>query len=68
MTTKKIIVYPNLGSIYDPTTKTWQKSDNALPFTQLVAKWHTAGADIIGGCCTTATEQIEQIAAYFKDE
>ncbi len=37
-------------------------------FTQLVAKWHTAGADIIGGCCTTATEQIEQIAAYFKDE
>ena len=21
-----------------------------------------------GGCCTTATEQIEQIAAYFKDE
>lgn len=68
VTTKKIIVYPNLGSVYDPTTKTWQKSDNALPFTQLIAKWHTAGADIIGGCCTTTTEQIEQIAAYFKDE
>lgn len=64
-TTKKLIVYPNLGAQYDPETKTWAKSEQQLDFTQLTEKWHQAGASIIGGCCMTTSPQISQIATYF---
>lgn len=65
-TTKKIIVYPNLGAKYDPETKQWAKSEQQLAFTQLAEKWHQAGASIIGGCCMTTSPQISQIATYFE--
>ncbi|QCQ04577.1 homocysteine S-methyltransferase [Ligilactobacillus animalis] len=65
-TTKKIIVYPNLGAKYDPETKQWAKSEQQLDFTQLAEKWHQAGASIIGGCCMTTSPQISQIATYFE--
>lgn len=65
-TTKKLIVYPNLGAQYDPETKTWAKSEQQLDFTQLTEKWHQAGASIIGGCCMTTSPQISQIATYFE--
>ena len=65
-TTKKLIVYPNLGAQYDPETKTWAKSEQQLDFTQLTEKWHQAGVSIIGGCCMTTSPQISQIATYFE--
>lgn len=65
-TTKKIIVYPNLGAKYDPETKQWAKSEQQLDFTQQAEKWHQAGASIIGGCCMTTSPQISQIATYFE--
>lgn len=65
-TTKKLIIYPNLGAQYDPETKTWAKSEQQLDFTQLTEKWHQAGASIIGGCCMTTSPQISQIATYFE--
>lgn len=65
-TTKKLIVYPNLGAQYDPETKTWAKSEQQLDFTQLTEKWYQAGASIIGGCCMTTSPQISQIAMYFE--
>ncbi|MDO5883106.1 homocysteine S-methyltransferase [Ligilactobacillus animalis] len=65
-TTKKLIVYPNLGAQYDPETKTWAKSEQQLDFTQLTEKWYQAGARIIGGCCMTTSPQISQIATYFE--
>lgn len=65
-TTKKLIVYPNLGAQYDPETKVWAKSEQQLDFTQLAEKWHQAGASIIGGCCVTTSPQINQIATYFE--
>lgn len=65
-TTKKLIVYPNLGAQYDPETKTWAKSEQQLDFTQLTEKWYQAGASIIGGCCMTTIPQISQIATYFE--
>ncbi|KRM57590.1 homocysteine S-methyltransferase [Ligilactobacillus animalis] len=65
-TTKKLIVYPNLGAQYDPETKTWAKSEQQLDFTQLTEKWYQAGASIIGGCCMTTSPQISQIATYFE--
>ena len=65
-TTKKLIVYPNLGAQYDPETKTWAKSEQQLDFTQLTEKWYQAGASIIGGCCMPTSPQISQIATYFE--
>lgn len=65
-TTKKLIIYPNLGAQYDPETKTWAKSEQQLDFTQLTEKWYQAGASIIGGCCMTTSPQISQIATYFE--
>lgn len=65
-TTKKLIVYPNLGAQYDPETKTWAKSEQQLDFTQLTEKWYQAGASIIGGCCMTTSPQISQIATYLE--
>lgn len=64
-TAKKIIVYPNSGATYDAKTKTWQDLDKKIDFEQEAAKWHQAGADLIGGCCTTGTKDIKAVANYF---
>ncbi|CAK0889942.1 unnamed protein product [Prorocentrum cordatum] len=46
-----IVVYPNLGEIYDGETKTWKKDPALGPtsFTDLAQKWREAGATWIGG-------------------
>ncbi len=61
-TEKPIIVYPNNGDIYNPTTKTWTPNPDAATFAELTSKWLAAGATIIGGCCRTTPENIEQVA------
>lgn len=66
-TTKQIIIYPNLGATYNPKTKTWTKVVDSFDFDQAIRRWHLAGADIIGGCCTTGPAEIKQIADYFDD-
>ena len=55
-------VYPNSGLIYDPATKTWTKAEGQLDFGEYAFKYMMAGADAVGGCCTTAAEQIRQTA------
>lgn len=62
VTTKPIIVYPNNGDIYDPETKTWTKNESADTFGQLVPAWLQAGANLIGGCCRTTPQDIQEIA------
>ncbi|MQS75531.1 homocysteine S-methyltransferase [Companilactobacillus halodurans] len=62
VTDKNIIVYPNNGDIYDPNTKTWQNNPQADTFSDLVPKWLEAGADLIGGCCRTTPEDIQQVS------
>ena len=67
LTAKPLIVYPNSGEQYDPTTKQWHKDhqhnctfDNQLPV------WIKLGAKLIGGCCQTTPNDIAQIAHYLK--
>lgn len=60
-----IIVYPNSGATYDPTTKTWSDPASGPTFKELIPTWHQAGASIIGGCCTTMPHDIENVRAYF---
>lgn len=63
VTDKAIIVYPNNGDRYDPTTKTWEKVTDAPQFSELVPQWLAAGARIIGGCCRTTPDDIATIKA-----
>lgn len=65
-TDKPIIVYPNSGEEYNPTSKTWGEGASANQFTSNTRQWHEAGAQIIGGCCRTAPEDIAAIAAWAR--
>lgn len=55
-----VIVYPNSGKRYDPTTKTWS-GIGLQSFGEMARGWYGAGAKIIGGCCTTDENDIREI-------
>ncbi len=57
-TDKPIIVYPNLGEIYDGQTKTWSGGPSADDWLGLAKAWGQAGASGIGGCCRIGPEII----------
>lgn len=65
-TQKTIIVYPNLGGVYDEFERNWIPFNADLDFTKLSKEWYKHGARIIGGCCSTGTKQIQQIATFFQ--
>ncbi|WEV43934.1 homocysteine S-methyltransferase [Lactobacillus sp. ESL0684] len=67
LTSKEIVVYPNQGASYDPTTKTWQDLPEKIDFYQATKKWYAAGAHLIGSCCTTNHEQTAEIARAFDE-
>ncbi|MCP4898952.1 MAG: homocysteine S-methyltransferase [bacterium] len=58
-----IIVYPNLGEMYNAQTKSWSlKNDNyATTFEDSAMKWFEEGASIVGGCCRVNSEHIDAI-------
>lgn len=56
-------VYPNSGLIYDPETKTWTQPQNVMNFGAYALDYMQAGAVAVGGCCTTACEQIKQVVS-----
>ncbi|AFS40688.1 homocysteine S-methyltransferase [Leuconostoc gelidum] len=61
-TSKKIIVYPNAGDDYDPETKRWVSQHGPIKWDELVPIWLAAGASLIGGCCRTSPDDINEIA------
>lgn len=60
-TNKPIIVYPNSGEIYEPKTNTWHGETSHESFGLQSKDWVERGASIIGGCCRTTPEHIEEI-------
>ncbi len=56
-----IVVYPNSGEEYDPVTKTWRGTGGRKRFGSYAADYMRAGAAVVGGCCTTVAEHIEQV-------
>ncbi|WP_210611050.1 homocysteine S-methyltransferase [Priestia flexa] len=56
-----ILVYPNSGEQYDPTSKTWSGSEAQQSYQCFASDWSQAGAQLIGGCCRTTPEDIESI-------
>lgn len=65
-TKKNIIVYPNLGGIYNEFERNWIPFNAKFDFGKLSKEWYEHGACIIGGCCSTGVKEISQIAAFYK--
>lgn len=56
-----IVVYPNSGEIYDVQTKQWSGEKDQIDFQAYALRWYKAGANGIGGCCSTTVRQIRDI-------
>ena len=62
LNSKPLIVYPNSGEQYDPTTKQWHKNhDHNCTFANQLDVWINLGAKLIGGCCQTTPDDIVEI-------
>jgi homocysteine S-methyltransferase len=60
VTDKPVIVYPNSGEEWDGERRIWTcKSEWSA---DLVPRWATAGARIIGGCCRVRPSDIAEMA------
>ncbi len=57
-----VAVYPNSGEVYDPVTKTWTHAGGDLDFGTYALRCMAAGANAVGGCCTTVEKHIAQVA------
>mgnify|MGYP000306987428 FL=1 len=66
VTDKPMIVYPNSGETYDPTTKTWHHPVSGPGWGNFISRWKSMGAVCLGGCCRTLPSDIVQIAALMK--
>lgn len=60
-------VYPNSGEEYDAVTKTWHGVGDAKSFGEYAMDYMRAGADAVGGCCTTVASHVEQVIAARKE-
>lgn len=68
VSSKLIIVYPNGGASYDALSKTWSGTSTASSYGQMGLVWHKKGASVIGGCCQTTPEDIQEIAKWVRPE
>ncbi|EEJ72113.1 homocysteine S-methyltransferase [Lactobacillus ultunensis] len=65
-TKKAIIIYPNLGGVYDEFQRNWIPFNAKFDFRKLSQEWYEHGARIIGGCCSTGIKEVGQIATFYK--
>lgn len=73
-TGKPLIVYPNSGETYNPTTKTWGPAPSAAgagewppgSLAEGVLEWQERGARMVGGCCRTTPMDIAALAQHWR--
>jgi len=58
-----VAVYPNSGEEYDPVTKTWHGKGDSKRFGEYALDYFRAGADAVGGCCTTVAGHVRQVVS-----
>ena len=61
-TSLPIAVYPNSGEEYDPLSKTWTNNVR-MDFGAYALAYMAAGADAVGGYCTTTASHILEVTA-----
>ena len=59
---KPILVYPNSGETWDATHRCWTGHTDALEYGKAAAAWYAAGAQMVGGCCRTRPQHIQEVA------
>jgi homocysteine S-methyltransferase len=59
-------VYPNSGEEYDAVTKTWHGAGDGKDFGEYALLYMKAGADAVGGCCTTVQKHVRQVVEARK--
>jgi homocysteine S-methyltransferase len=64
VTGKPVVVYPNSGESWDARTGSW--SGRPAFAGNQVARWHAAGARLIGGCCRVGPDVIAHIARILQ--
>ena len=67
VTAKPILVYPNLGESYDAEKKDWNNDPALHSFGHEARDWFEAGARMIGGCCRTSPNDIQEIAGWARN-
>lgn len=66
-TNKPILVYPNSGESYDASKNDWDGNRVYESFGEEARDWFRAGAQLIGGCCRTSPEDIQEIASWARN-
>ena len=62
-----LLVYPNSGETWDPSTKTWSASPDSLDWGAAAREWHEAGAEGVGGCCRVAPDDIARVRGVLRE-
>jgi len=57
-TDKPILVYPNLGEVYDAREKRWHSTPSSTPWEETARNWVRRGASGVGGCCRVGPGRI----------
>jgi homocysteine S-methyltransferase len=65
-TDKPVLVYPNSGEKYDPSRNDWKGQPVHEFFSEEAREWFKAGARLIGGCCRTTPQDIQEIAGWAR--
>lgn len=55
-----VVVYPNSGEQWDARGRSW--SGGGTGFAALAGEWVDGGARLVGGCCRTGPDAIEELA------
>ena len=62
-----LVCYPNWGRVWDGATYEWVEGTGVVEFApDLLDRWLTAGARVIGGCCGIGPEGIAGVAAWAR--
>lgn len=67
-TTLPIVAYPNSGETYDAGKKIWHSSNKQKTYGEWTKEWYEAGATLIGGCCRTTPNDINQIYTWYSEK
>lgn len=65
-TAKPVLVYPNSGETYDAHMNDWDGNPVYESFGEEAQEWYKAGARLIGGCCRTTPQDIQDIASWVR--
>lgn len=58
VTALPVVVYPNSGEGWDAVNRRWTGAGAGRIDAAAAARWHAAGARLIGGCCRVTPDQI----------